>query len=447
MRVYGLWLRVYGGKSLPALSGALNHRPSTLNPSHAHRDHHRRGGRDVLRVVHARQHLGAALIAAGHEASLVPTYTPIRVDEPDQSGSRVFYGGVNVYLRSRFGWWGGLPGWMTHWLDRPGLIRWATRRAVSNEAASLGQLTLDMLAGESGPHQQAGEVLIGHIVAELRPDAVIFSNALLVGALRTLRQQFSGPILCTLQGDDVFLDALPGSVRDAAIDAISERVREFDGFLVHSRFYRDYIAGYLRLDPARFHQLPLSIDAGDYVASPPPQTNRPFTVGYFARIAPEKGLHHLAEAFAHLHAQHPEALLRVGGYLGPQHQAYLKSIEQRLAGTGSAFKYVGSPGTIAEKRAFYESVDVLSVPTEFLEPKGLYVLEALASGVPVVQPAHGAFTELIETTGGGLLVPPRDPAALAEALARLKSDASLRHVARSRRTPGGPAPLRSAGTG
>jgi glycosyltransferase involved in cell wall biosynthesis len=367
-----------------------------------------------------------ALIAAGHEASLVPTYTPIRVDEPNQSERQVFFGGLNVYLRSQHAWWGKLPGWVTRWLDRPGLIRWATRFSVSNAAAQLGRLTLDMLAGETGPHAQAGADLARHITQDLRPDAVIFSNALLVGALRRLRQEFCGPIFCTLQGDDVFLDGLPEMFRERAIAAISQRSRDFDGFLVHSRFYRDYIAQYLRFDADRFHLLPLSIDPAGHDGRPGERAGRPFTVGYFARIAPEKGLHHLVQAFALLHARHPDARLKIGGYLGPQHRDYFAQSLRPLKARAAAWEYSGSPVMHEAKSAFYRSLDVLSVPTEFLEPKGLYVLEALANGVPVVQPEHGAFPELIAATGGGLLVPPRDPSALADALQRLRSDVALR---------------------
>ena len=94
---------------------------------------------------------------------------------------------------------------------------------------------------------------------------------------------------------------------------------------------------------------------------------------------------------------------------------------------GNAFEYIGSPATHAEKVAFYKSVDVLSVPTEFLEPKGLYVLEALANGVPVVQPRHGAFPELVEATGGGRLVTPGVADELADALEELMLDPDTRY--------------------
>ncbi|MEZ6065487.1 MAG: glycosyltransferase family 4 protein [Planctomycetaceae bacterium] len=367
------------------------------------------------------------LLDAGHEVSLVPTYTPIRVDEPNQSERKVFFGGLNVYLRSRLPVWRRLPGLLTHWLDRPGLIRWATRFSISNDSAKLAGLTLDMLAGEAGPHQAAGAELARHITIELRPDAVIFSNALLAGALPVLRRQFQGPIFCTLQGDDVFLDGLPPQARQQAIARISQLAAEFDGFFVHSRFYRDYISDYLKLPVEKFHLLPLSIDLHGHVGTPGARaaTESP-TVGYFARIAPEKGLHRLVEAFEPLHARMPQARLRAAGYLGGNQRSYFAAIEHAAARFADAFDYAGSPETHADKVTFYRSLDVLSVPTKFLEPKGLYVLEALANGVPFVQPAHGAFPELLEATGGGLLVPPDDPVALGDAIESLLCDRERR---------------------
>lgn len=369
-----------------------------------------------------------ALLAAGCEATLVPTYTPLRVDEPDQSEAHVYFGGLNVFLRSRFSWWRKLPRAWTAWLDQPRILQWATRWSVSNDPARLGELTLDMLAGETGPHRDAGAELARHIGEELRPDVVIFSNALLVGALRQLRGVFPGPVYCTLQGDDVFLDALPERYRLPALEAIRTRAAEFDGFLVHSRFYRDYISRYLGLPTERFHRLPLGIDLEGHDGQPGERRGEPFTVGYFARIAPEKGLQHLVAAFLRLHGEHPEARLRVGGYLAPQQRPFFETVRRAAQPLGDAFEYVGSPPTHADKVRFLRSIDVLSVPTEFLEPKGLYVLEALANGVPVVQPAHGAFPELIAETGGGLLVPPRDPMALAESLTRLLRNPQERYA-------------------
>ena len=74
------------------------------------------------------------------------------------------------------------------------------------------------------------------------------------------------------------------------------------------------------------------------------------------------------------------------------------------------------------KLAFLQTLDVLSVPAPYDEPKGVFLLEAMASGVPVVQPRRGAFTEIVEKTGGGLLVAPDDPQALGDALFELWQD-------------------------
>lgn len=368
-----------------------------------------------------------ALQQAGCEVTLLPTYTPIRLDEPDQSTTPIFLGGVNVYLDSRLPGWRSVPRAFTRWLDAPWLINAVSRLSIRYDMRKLGDLALATLAGEQGPQSRAFAELADFIGQKLRPDVVVFSNALLCGGLRLLKEQFGGPVYCTLQGDDVFLDALPSSHKSRAIAAVSVRAADFDGFFAHSRFYSEYMASYLSLPESRFHQIPLGIDLSGHDGQPGGRSAEPFTVGYFARIARVKGLHRLVEAFLKLHQRQPAARLRVGGFLGGPERAYFKEVCRAARPLGIAFEYVGSPATHAEKVAFYKSVDVLSVPTEFLEPKGLYVLEALANGVPVVQPRHGAFPELLEATGGGRLVTPGDADELADVLEELMADADTRY--------------------
>lgn len=367
-----------------------------------------------------------ALRAAGAEVTLLPTYTPIRVDEDDLSASEVFFGGVNVYLDYAIPLWSRIPRGLTRWLDSPRVLGLATKFSVSNNAQKLGPLTLAMLSGEMGPQRTHVEELAAFLSKDLKPDIVCFSNALLVGALRRLREQFTGRIFCTLQGDDVFLEDLAEPHRTQALELIRERAREFDGFLVHSRYYRDFMAEYLQLPIEKIHVVPLGIDFKGHDGSPDSRQNERPTVGYFARICHEKGLHKLVEAFGILHARRPEVRLKVGGYLGKQNRRYFRDIERTARAMGDAFEYHGSPSTHAEKVELLRSFDVLSVPTVYREPKGLYVLEALANGVPVVQPRHGAFPELVEATGGGLLVDPANPGDLASGLEELLYDADQR---------------------
>jgi glycosyltransferase involved in cell wall biosynthesis len=358
----------------------------------------------------------------GARVTLVPTYTPLRLDEVDESTAQVFLGGINVYLDSRSRFWRKVPRVLTRWLDRPGVIELATRFAVSNNAQQLGELTLAMLAGESGPQVREVTELADFLVDTVRPDAIFFSNALLVGAVSAIRRRFAGQIFCVLQGDDIFLEDLEEPFQSQALAAIRERARDFDGFFVHSAYYRDFMTGYLGLPPEKFHIVPLGIDLTGHDGAPAERNGEPFTVGYFARICPEKGLHQLVEAFRLLHKHHPNTRLRAAGYLGARDRAYFEKVRQQARDLGPAFDYAGSPPTHDEKVRFLKSLDVLSVPTVYREPKGIYVLEALANGIPVVQPRHGAFPELLEATGGGLLVEPGDPEDLARALEELLKD-------------------------
>jgi len=367
-----------------------------------------------------------ALISAGARVSLIPTYTPIRVDEEDVSRDDVHFGGIGVYLGHRVPGWRRLPRKLTRWLDRPWVIRLVTQFGVSTDARHLGALTLEMLAGDDGPHA-AGVTELAELVAdELKPDIVCFSNSLLAGAVSAIKQRFDVPVLCVLQGDDVFLEGLTEPYRTQAIETIHDRCGDFDGFLVHSDYYRDFMVRYLGLDQRDFHRIPLGIDLELHDGEPVERGNERFTVGYFARICPEKGLDRLIEAFRILHRRHPDTRLIAGGWLGKSERRWFRGLLRGTRDLGDAFEYIGSPRDTPGKVSLLKSLDVLSVPTVYREPKGLYVLEAMANGVPVVQPDHGAFPELIEATGGGLLVDPGNAAALADVLEQLKLDPARR---------------------
>jgi glycosyltransferase involved in cell wall biosynthesis len=154
-------------------------------------------------------------------------------------------------------------------------------------------------------------------------------------------------------------------------------------------------------------------------------SDRPPTIGYLARLAPEKGLHLLVDAFIALAKTTglSQAELRVAGWLGKQYEAYWQEQLDKLAMAGlqDRVRYMGSVDR-AGKLAFLNSIDLLCVPTTYQEPKGLFVLEGLAAGVPYVQPAHGAFPELHQRMGGGYLFDPETAGELATRLAEVLGD-------------------------
>ena len=380
--------------------------------------------------------LARAWHAAGHEVSLIPAYTPLTLDTADESlagpgRGRVFLGGVNLYLKHKSRLWRRLPDWLTGLADRRAVLKLSSKLGVSNDAADLGPLTVDLLRGELGPQKAGIEELVGWIADGLRPDAVLFSNALLVGPLRELRRRYDGPVWCVLQGDDIFLDGLREPHKSAALAMISDRAAAFTGFFTHSEYYADFMSEFLALPRAKFRTLPLLLETAglpDELPADKAGEGGPFTIGYFARICPEKGLHLLVEAVGLLRDRRPGVnwTLVCGGYLGPRDKKFFRSIQKATAGWGGGFEYAGSPGTVAEKRAILERFDVLSVPTTYREPKGLPVLEAWACGVPCVQPAHGAFPELVGAVGGGVLFEPGDAGELADRLEQLHDDPALR---------------------
>lgn len=375
--------------------------------------------------------LVAALRRQSIDATLIPTYTPIRTDEVDVSANQVFFGGINVYLQQKFGFFRHLPRFLDRWLDRPGLIRWLARDATGPGPEALGQLTVSMLQGPQGHQAKEVDRLADWLEADFRPQLIGLTNILIGGCIPTLKRRLQVPIVVTLQGDDVFLDYLPPQHREESIRWIRQIAEHVDGFLVYSQFYAEYIRRYLGLDRARFDIVPLGIQTADFQASPvvARPANRPPTIGYFARLAPEKGLHTLVDAFIRLRSQWqpsastPAPRLLMAGWLGKQHQAYVDEQFRRLdqAGLKESYAYWGTVDR-DQKLQFLRELDVFTVPTQFFEPKGLYALEALAAGVPIVQPAHGIFPEMLASTGGGRLFPPHDAGALADELFRLLED-------------------------
>jgi glycosyltransferase involved in cell wall biosynthesis len=372
--------------------------------------------------------LVAALGRLGHDAVLVPTYTPIRTDEADVSQGRVFYGGIAVYLEQKAWLFRHTPRAVDWVLNRPRLLQWVSRFAVNVDYADLGDLTVSMLQGGHGRQRKELAKLTDWLRDEVKPDVVLLTNALLSGIAAGVRKALGVPVLTTLQGDDIFLEALPKDAKARCVELIRENDGHTDGYVCTSRFYADFMAGYLGVNRGKMHVVYPGIDLKGHALRNPAR-DRPPVIGYFARICPEKGFHNLVEAFIRLRKRPdaPAAKLKASGWLGESNKPYFAEELAKLeaAGLAADFEYVECP-THADKVRFLQSLDVFSVPTDYHEPKGLYVLEAWANGVPVVQPRHGSFPELVEATGGGLLCGPADPDDLADKLLRLLADPAAR---------------------
>ena len=372
--------------------------------------------------------LAAELIARGHDVTLIPLYTPLRSDETNVTRPDILFGGISIYLQHQSAFFRHLPRFADRLLDAPWLIKMFADRSMSTDPKLLGGLTVSMLDGRDGVLRKEFDKLIEWVRAEPRPDVVTITNSMLIGLARPLRDALKRPVLCTLQGEDLFLEGLVEPYKSRALGLIRRSVADVDRFIAVSKYYAAFMSQYLQIPPAHLSVVPIGINVRDFEKRESSRDNV-FRVGYFARVAPEKGLHLLADAFVLLKKRLKDAPVRLeaAGYMAADQKPYFASIQRTLerAGVAGDFSYHGTVDRHA-KLTFLKELDVLSVPATYDEPKGFFLLEAMASGVPVVQPRRGSFTEIVEATGGGLLVKPDDAASLADGLFEMYRDGKKR---------------------
>lgn len=371
--------------------------------------------------------MATELMKRGHDVMLLPVYTPTLTDEPNVSNDHVVLGGISAYLEQYVPLFRKTPRWLDRLWDSKTALQLATRRSISTNPRMLGEMTVSVLKGESGFQRKEIDKFIDWIKHEAPPDVVSLPYTLLLGLAQPIKHALNAPILCTLQGEDLFLNNLHEPYRTESLNLIRNHLPYVDQFLSVSDYYAEFMPGYLGIPREKIRVVPIGINPEGFELRHADR-NGPFTVGFFGRIAPEKGLHVLAEAYqiARQSGELPEARLEAAGYIAPDSKPYLEAIQKRLhdAGLGNEFHYRGVLER-AEKIAFLRGLDMMSMPATYDEPKGVSLLEAMACGVPLVQPRRGSFTEILERTGGGLLVQPDDPQSLANGILQMARDRDL----------------------
>lgn len=371
--------------------------------------------------------LAAELLKQGHDVLLVPIYTPTLTDEANVSQHRVFFGGISVYLEQHVPLFRHTPRLLDRLWDSETALNMVARRSIAVDPKSLAEMTLSMLKGEGGYQRKELDKLIDWLRTEARPDVVNLPNSLLIALAGPIKRELKLRVFCTLQGEDLFINGLGEPHRTEALELIRSNVEFVDGFIAVSDFYARRMCAELDIPESKMHVVPLGISF-DGFGKKERQDSEEFVVGYFARVAPEKGLHALCDAYRLLRQQTParRIKLEVGGYLAPEYRDYLAGIERQMNdwGLSGEFRYRGVLDREA-KLAFLKGLDAFSIPATYDEPKGMSVLEAMAAGVPVVQPRRGSFTEIVERTGGGLLVDGGDAQCLASGLLSLIESPSL----------------------
>ena len=368
--------------------------------------------------------LVAALRRQGHDTLMVPLYLPMTLDEASSvAQTPTFFGGINVYLDQKISLYRHAPDWLRELFDSPAILKWAAGKTASTRPDDVGELTVSMLLGEYGNQARDLEELIVWLTALPKPDAVYLSNAVLAGFTRRLKDALGTKVICFLQSEESFLDSMPEPWRTQAWQTLAERGKEVDAWISPSRYFADQMRERLNLPADRLHVVPNGISLAGYDQLLPRnsklETRNFLTLGFFARMCADKGLDTVVDAFIELRKRGrvPNLRLKIGGGCGPSDEPFVAQQKAKLAGAGLLGDVSFHPNVSREEKvAFYASCDVLSVPAKMSESFGLYVIESLAAGTPLVQPDAITYPELLAATGGGVICGPNTATALADAL-------------------------------
>jgi D-inositol-3-phosphate glycosyltransferase len=237
---------------------------------------------------------------------------------------------------------------------------------------------------------------------------------------------------------------------DVRVTIERQAVRESAAIVAASEIERGELRELYGADPAKVHVIPCGVDPTLF--RPMRQADARERLGrdqcerivlFVGRIEQIKGIDVLLRALGRLFLRHPDlrsdvCLLVVGGALDPQDDApETEKIQElrRLVHEHRLEANVNFVGSLDQETLalYYAAADVCAVPS-LTESFGLVALEAMACGTPVVGTRVGGLQTLIEDGESGLLVPPGDDEALADAIAQVLTDHRLRtHLAHGAR--------------
>ena len=362
-----------------------------------------------------------SLLALGHDVIRVPMYLPPNLESGDKiTGTPVFYGAINVFLKEKLPLYRHAPAWLEKIFDSKMLLNIAAKKSGSTRAAGLEDMTLSMLEGEMGRQSSELEHLIQYLKDDIAPDVVHISNALLLGLVHKLKQELGAGVVCSLQDENEWVDLMEQPYQEQVWNLMAKKAEDVDLFVTSSRFYSEKSQKQLKIPAEKIKVIYGGICLDGYEKSS--LSFDPPVIGYLCRMSEYFGLGILVDAFIQLKKGGRFKDLRLhltGGYSSDDKSfvnSQIKKIKRNgLEGDVQIFKDFGKDSRVE----FLKALTLLSVPVPTGEAFGAYQVEALAAGVPVVQPNVGCYPEFIETTGGGVIYDPNTSDRLAETIASL----------------------------
>ncbi len=364
-----------------------------------------------------------ALRNQGHQVVKIPMYLPLFADEHDISDIPIFYGAISTYMKQVYPIFRKAPKWVDKLLNSKPMMKLAASMAGSTRAKGLEDMTISMLLGEEGEQKDELDKMVNWIAEHCKPDIIHISNALLLGLAKKLKEKTGVPILCSLQDEDVWVDAMHPDFQQKIWDLMHTRANDVDAMVAVSNFFAAKMKEKMNLPEEKLHTFYLGVDAGDYL--PVDIKDKPRNVGFISRMCHENGFDIVVDAFIELKkipGFDDVKLIATGGSTGDDHK-FIKAQKKKIKENNLTEFFEILPEYENEaQHEFYKQVTLISVPVRIGEAFGMYLLESMASGVPVAQPALGAFPEIIDISGGGVTYMPNTPKKLCEIWADLLSN-------------------------
>lgn len=361
-----------------------------------------------------------ALRNEGHQVIKIPMYLPLFSDEHDLGDTPVFYGAISIYLKQLYPVFRHAPKWFDRILNSGPMLRLAAKMSGSTNAKGLEDMTVSMLLGEDGKQHEELERMVDWIAHNCKPDIIHISNALLLGLAHKLKKKLNVPVVCSLQDEDVWVDVMHETFRDKVWQLMAEKATEVDGFIAVSHYFASRMKKTMHIPEHKLNTIHLGVNPADYTFEAKGKGER--NIGFISRMCHENGMDILVEAFILLKKEKRFSdvnLLLTGGSTGADTD-YIKENTSKLEAAGLAGSFeIQEEFEGKARHIFFSRVSMISVPVRNGEAFGLYLIEAMASGVPVVQPRLGAFPEIVGISGGGVVYDYNNPVSLAKALALL----------------------------
>lgn len=337
--------------------------------------------------------------------TLLPLYLPLHTGDEKSDALPIFIGGVNFYLAEKIPFYDKLPSWFHRLLDSSNWLKKISNLMGMTKAAELGKMTLSMLKfNRSFSKNEVLRLQEWLKATQVEVDLIILSNALLLGIAPELKKILNKPVVCTLQGEDTFLDSLPDPYSQQCWQVLKEKSASIDQYIAVSQTHANIMFDKGGLEKDKIKVIHNGVEHVENKNSK--LTRKGNTIGYLARVSYDKGMPFLVDSFIKLREdeKYSELKLKIAGVKLPQDDRTVEEAKAKLSQKGLLEDVEWQFNISAEeKEAFYASIDLLSVPAHYGESFGLYIIEAWSWGIPVVQPKSGAFPELIEKGGGGLL--------------------------------------------